>query len=151
MQSTELDNCIKKVDPHLQDDLKAELALALLETDAEYVCFLSHTNRLKFYSVRILLNLTSSTGPFYKKYRYSAKDIDNEVHKEDDYNSILHRKTVEEKALSEVDKLDWYESEMVKLYLDVGNYRDMQKATRIPYVSCFNTVKTAVKRIKSRL
>ena len=96
--------------------------------------------------------MTSTTGSFYKKHRRGWVETDlNTLHKEDDYHSILHRKTVEEKALSEIDNLDWYEAEMVKLYLDKGNYRDMQKATRIPYVSCFNTVKTAVKKIKQKL
>src|SRR6478736_1669941 len=102
MQSTELDNCIKKVDPHLQDDLKAELALALLETDPEKIVLLFNRDSLRFYAVRIIINMTSTTGSFYKKHRRGWVDTDlNTLHKEDDYHSILNRKTIEEKALSE--------------------------------------------------
>jgi hypothetical protein len=81
----------------------------------------------------------------HKKYRSHNEFTD--IGTLDD-NSIIQRKQTEERALDEIEKLEWYESEMMKLYVECGNYRGMEKRTRIPYSSCFCTVKNAIKKIQ---
>ncbi len=148
MQSDEFSNCMKKVKPSLKEDLTGELALILLETEPEKIILLHEKRQLSFYTVRIILTLAfSKTSPFYKKYRVTHDEF-KDPGMLDDYYSIINRKVVEERALDEIDKLDWYESEMVKLYMEVGNYRAMEQRTNIPYVSCFCTVKNAIKKIQ---
>jgi len=152
MQSDELQQCINKAHPRLREDLKGELSLILLEIDPEKIVMLFRRHQLKFFVVRIILNSLTRYSPLYKKYRNIYNELnDNMCTNDDDYYSILHRKQLEETAVSEIENLEWYEREMVKLYLETGNYRDMQKKTHIPYVSCFNTVKDAVSKIKTKV
>jgi hypothetical protein len=151
LQSDEFNNCMKKVKPNLKDDLAGELALILLETDPERIVKLHDNKQLTFYTVRIILTLAfSKTSPFYKKYRLTHEEF-KEVGMLDDFYSIVNRKVSEELALNEIEKLDWYEAEMVKLYLEVGNYRAMENKTNIPHSSCFLTVRKAIEKIKEKV
>ncbi len=151
MQSDEFVNCMRKVKPSLKEDLAGELALILLETEPGKIIALHERRQLTFYTVRIILTLAfSKTSPFYKKYRLTHDEF-KDAGMLDDYYSIINRKVTEERALNEIEKLDWYESEMIKLYLECGNYRAMEERTRIPYVSCFFTVKNAIKKIQKAI
>lgn len=69
--SKDFTSCISKMNPaNLQDELKAEVALILCEMEDEKLIGMANRNELKFYTVRIILNLIqSSTSPFYKKFR----------------------------------------------------------------------------------
>ena len=77
-RSKEFNDCIGKMEPeHLRDDLKAEVALILLETPDTKIAGLSEQGNLKFYAVRIILNLIQSkTSTFFKKYRSYFVEID---------------------------------------------------------------------------
>ena len=148
LQSEEFSNCMKKVKPSLKEDLTSELSLILLETAPEKIIQLHQKRQLTFYTVRIILILAfSKTSPFYKKHRLIYDEF-KDAGCLDDYSSILHRKETEERALHEIEKLEWYESEMIKLYLEVGTYRKMNKATHTPVMSCFKTVSNAIKKIQ---
>ena len=149
LQSKNFKDCMKKaVKPHLHEDLTSELSLILLEIEPERIVQMHDDKKLTFYTVRIILTLAySKTSSFYKKFRVTHDEF-KDAGMLDDYYSIINRKVVEERALDEIEKLDWYESEMVKLYMECGNYRAMEQRTNIPYVSCFCTVKNAIKKIQ---
>lgn len=76
--SKEFNDCINKMEPdHLRDDLRAEVALILLETDDQKLQEIHANKALKFYTVRIILNLIQSkTSAFYKKYRLPIIELD---------------------------------------------------------------------------
>lgn len=78
--SREFNECINKMEPeHLRDDLKAEVTLILLETDEQRLLsiYSNGPNALKYYTVRIIINLIQSkTSLFYKKYRSYFVEID---------------------------------------------------------------------------
>lgn len=76
--SKEFNDCIEKMEPeHLRDDLRAEVALILLETDEQRLLTIHAAGGLKFYTVRIILNLIQSkTSAFYKKYRLPIIELD---------------------------------------------------------------------------
>lgn len=81
--SKEFNDCINKMEPdHLRDDLRAEVILILLETADDKIMKLhEQKDGLKFYTVRIILNLIQSkTSSFYKKYRQSPVELDINVH-----------------------------------------------------------------------
>ena len=77
-QSKEFNDCINRMEPdHLRDDLKAEVALILLETEERKLLEIHAAGALKFYTVRIILNLIQSkSSPFYKKYRLPIIELD---------------------------------------------------------------------------
>ena len=78
----EFNDCINKQEPeHLRDDLRAEVMLILLETSEEKIKALHEKDELKYYAVRIILNLIQSkTSSFFKKYRQSLVELDINVH-----------------------------------------------------------------------
>lgn len=155
IRSNDFNECIGKVKPSdLQDDLKAEVSLILLETAPEKIITLSEKKQLNFYTVRIIMNLAfSNTSPFYKKFRTPFAELKGHDKCDDSYYSIIRfeREEREEKALAEIHNLEWYESEMVKLYCNVGTYRGMQRATLIPVKSCHDAVRGAINKIKQRI
>jgi len=77
--SPQIDALIKSVRPdHLQDDLRQEMALALLSIDCEKISEISASNGLMGYAIKIVTNMAfSSTSPFYKKFR--KKEYDNAI------------------------------------------------------------------------
>lgn len=77
--SPQVDALIKSVRPeHLQDDLRQEMALALLSIDCEKISEISASNGLIGYAIKIITNMAfSSTSPFYKKFR--KKEYENAI------------------------------------------------------------------------
>jgi hypothetical protein len=77
--SPQVDALIKSVRPeHLQDDLRQEMALALLSIDCKKISEIWASNGLIGYAIKIITNMAfSSTSPFYKKFR--KKEYDNAI------------------------------------------------------------------------
>lgn len=67
---------IKSVRPEqLQDDLRQEMALALLSIDCEKISEIWASNGLIGFSIKIITNMAfSSTSQFYKKFRKTDLD-----------------------------------------------------------------------------
>jgi hypothetical protein len=153
--SKEFNDCINKMEPdHLRDDLRAEVALILLETDEKKLIEIHQGGGLKFYTVRIIMNLIQSkTSLFYKLYRQQVVEItDKFVAGEDqDFEARAAKEDLEDKAISEIDNLYWYNGEMVKLYLKYGNYRAIEENTRIPYTSAYKTIQKSLTEIKQKV
>ena len=158
MQSDEFANCMKKVKPELKQDLAGELALILLETNPEKIIQLHDKRQLTFYTVRIILTLAfSKTSPFYKKYRVIHEEfIDMDM--PDDCSANMSRVQAEDRVLMEIERLlaipdnsdnqEYYYRGMLRLYLEEGTYRNMNKKTRIPVMTCFEAVKTITQKIQ---
>lgn len=163
ISSNDFNNCIGKVKPSdLQDDLKAEVSLILLETEPEKIITLSEKKQLNFYTVRIIMNLAfSNTSPFYKKYRLPFTEL---KHDEpcDDSEYLLRRfekENREEEALIEVGKMaacdvgteEWVSGRALQIYMETGTFRSMQEATMIPYQTCHKMVNKGIEKVKQRI
>jgi hypothetical protein len=139
---------------HLRDDLKAEVVLILLETDESKLKEIHRSGGLRYYTVRIIMNLIQSkTSLFYKLYRQQVVEItDRFIAGEDqDFEARAAKEDLEDKAISEIDNLYWYNGEMVKLYLKYGNYRAIEENTRIPYTSAYKTIQKSLTEIKQKV
>lgn len=154
-KSREFNECIGKMEPdHLRDDLRSEVVLILLETSDEKIKQLhEQVNGLKYYTVRIILNLIQSkTSKFYKQYRQQLAQLhDRFACEEVDIEERAAREETEDKAMSEIDNLYWYNKEMVKLYIEHGNYRAIEEITRIPYSSAYKTIQKSLQEIKLKV
>lgn len=77
--SPQIDALIKSVRPeHLQDDLRQEMALALLSIDCDKISEIWASNGLTGFAIKIITNMAfSSTSPFYKKFR--KKEYENAI------------------------------------------------------------------------
>lgn len=67
-----------------------------------------------------------------------------------DHEERQLREHIEDIALAEIDKLYWYDKEMILLYKQVGSFRAMEEKTKIPFVSCFKNVKKSLETLKRR-
>lgn len=153
--SKEFNDCIGKMEPeHLRDDLRAEVALILLETDERKLIEIHANGGLKYYTVRIIMNLIQSkTSLFYKLYRQQVVEITDRYMKgeDQDIEARALKEDLEDKAIKEIDNLYWYNGEMVRLYLKYGNYRAIQQNTRIPYSSAYKTIQKSFEEIKQKV
>lgn len=72
----DINRLINIVDPeHLRDDLRQEMALALLSIPNEKISEIWASNGLVGFAIKIITNMAfSSTSPFYKKFRKSDYD-----------------------------------------------------------------------------
>lgn len=128
----------------------------------------------------ILNQIQSNSSPFYKKYRRWIEEYDEQVgagdyvrhgkgvaeakHRawivekatlqaylqEEAIEDRLNREDMEDKALSEIENLYWYNAELVKLYMLHGNYRAIEEQTGIPFVSCYHTIRKSFKELKQK-
>lgn len=153
--SREFNDCISKMEPdHLREDLKAEVVLILLETDEKKLIDIHSKGVLKFYAVRIIINLIQSDRSlFYKQYRQQVAELTDKFLADEntDIEERAAREEMEDKALSEIDNLYWYNSGILKLYLKHGNYRAIEEDTGIPYSSAYKTIQKSFQEIRQKV
>ncbi|HEX6431802.1 MAG TPA: hypothetical protein VF008_29125 [Niastella sp.] len=179
-RSKEFNDCIGKMEPdHLRDDLRAEVVLILLETNTDKLLAIHDAGALRYYAVRIIINLIQSkTSLFYKKYRqqftpigirqdysgntyvdemikigksFDKMTMDFQLTQEEDHKEREAREDAEERAMREIDNLYWYNAGIVKLYLKHGNYRAIEEDTGIPYSSAYKTVQKSFQEIREKV
>lgn len=146
--SKDFNQCIKKMKPeNLQDELKAEVALILCEKPEDLILGLASRKELRFYTVRIILNLIqSNTSQFYKKFRVNNLELSEIIEP-----TIIEYDERKDTAISEIDNLYWYDREILKLYAEHGTYRKVEEVTGIPFESVYKTVMKNCKIIRDRL
>ena len=167
--SKNFNDCINKMQPEeLRDDLKAEVILVVCEIDEKRLQQMQETGQLVFFVVRIILNMVkSTTSRFYKKFRitndelkesYTFVDIRDEEATEQEHIYDLteneqrkQREELEDLAIEKINTLDWYESELLKLYVKHGNYRAIETVTQIPFSSVYKTIQGSIKKIRYQL
>jgi hypothetical protein len=139
----------------LQEDLKSEVALILLEHNEDKIIQIYKTGGLKFYAVRIILNLVQSkTSPFFKKYRQYSNELEDKMayikpeEEKEETDFRLLKELREKRVMDAIEGLYWYDKEILKLYIKFGNYRDIEKETGIRWQSCYDTVQAAIGQIR---
>lgn len=173
-QSKEFNECIGKMQPqHLRDDLRSEVMLVLLETDETKLRGMYERGELRFYTVRVILNLSNSkTSTFFKKYKQfsdlifpgeiSWDRVVSEAKNPDEENEAINNREIrelkEQRAEAVIETLPWYDREIINLYRQLGSYRKIEEVTYIeamgkgiPWQSCYSTVKKAIKKIRNEL
>lgn len=146
--SKDFNQCIRKMKPeNLQDELRAEVALILCEKPEDLIIGLADRKELRFYTVRIILNLIqSNTSQFYKKFRVNNLELSEIIEP-----IIIEYDERKDTAISEIDNLYWYDREILKLYAEHGTYRKVEEVTGIPFESVYKTVMKNCKIIRDRL
>lgn len=146
--SLDFKSCIKKMKPeHLQDELMAEVGLILCEKPELMIIELWELGKLKFYTVRIILNLVqSTTSGFYKKFRVNNLELSQIIEP-----IITEYDSRKDHAMDEIENLYWYDREILKLYAEHGTYRKVEEVTGIPFESIYKTVQKGAAAIRRRL
>lgn len=169
--SKDFNDCINKMDPeHLREDLKAEVMLILMEKEPELIVGLEQRGELKFFTVRIILNqVRSNTSPFVVKYRQcltfndDEEYIDNSIGDKKQMEAIVYlngaelptrlRRECQSDAVMRYinNELYWYDKAIMLLYIKHGSYRLIEKETRIPWESCYSTVRKCITKIRQEV
>lgn len=146
-ESNSVNEAFEKMQPvELQADLKAEVFLILCEMDESKLIGLYERNELKYYMVRIMLNMIKSDrSSFFKNYRNYVELLENDVevfesNPEETYNKIeVH-----------LQNLHWYNRELFKLYaLDFKkNAKELSRKTGIPYMSIVRSINKTKAELK---
>jgi hypothetical protein len=148
--SKEVNDAFDKMHPEeLRYDLKAEVFLVLCEMNDNKLEGLFKRNELKFYIVRIMLNMIKSDrSTFYKNYRNYTEFVDQDF-VSDDYD----RTNMFEKLEANMDGLHWYNKEILKLYaIDFKkNAKELSRKTGIPYMSIIRTINKTKKQMKTNI
>ena len=147
-QSHELNEAISKMHPvELQEELKSELFLRIAEIPEEKLIDLYNKKQLRFYVVRIMLNLIRSTDhKFYKKFRNFVEYVPIEVVEQEqlDVTNIVKE---------HYESLYWYEKEIFRLYTFEFNCnaKKLSIALGIPYISVVRTINKIKQDLKTKI
>lgn len=60
------------------------------------------------------------------------------------------KETIEQIAIEEVDRLYWYDAEMIRLYLKLGSFRAIEEHTGIPFISCYKNIQKSLATLKKK-
>jgi hypothetical protein len=146
--SDEVNNAFSRMHPiELQDDLKAEVFLILCEMPETKLIDLYDKKQLRFYLVRIMLNLVQSTDKkFYQKYRNFTELVGYEK-KDEEYNEDVIN------VNAHIEDLYWYKQEILRLYTFEfnKNARELSKNTGIHYMSIIRTLNQIKQELKKKI
>lgn len=153
--STELDDCIEKmVREDLRDDFKQELFVILLNQDKKKIEEIYGRNELKYFVVRIIVNLASQTrNVFHKKYLNKSVVSVGEFYEEADTicpedETKMKNEIIFEK-ISEMDNHlgTFYYRALTELVKRHGSMNKAAKETGIP----LTTISNGFKKIREHL
>ena len=144
----EVNEAFSKMHPiELQYDLKAEVFLVLCEMDDDKLIGMYNRNEIRFFLVRVMLNMIKSDrSTFWKQYRnYTEYDDKEQVE--------VVQANIIDKMESSIEKLHWYQKEILRLYaLDFNkNAKELSRQTGIPYMSIIRTLKQTKTELKKNI
>jgi RNA polymerase sigma factor (sigma-70 family) len=157
--------CRNIATPALFEDLFHEVIINLLDLSDEKIEDAKEKKYLKFLFVKIAHNSWNSKhSPFYKKYRHNDVsdsidvlrdrirvptlkqfecDLDPDLQvKEEVYQSFT------QEIKDKIESLDWYDKTLLKLYIDIGEFRKISVMTGIKYGAVQYTIQKTIKKIK---
>lgn len=148
--------CRNIATPALFEDLFHEVIINLLELSDEKIIEAKEKRYLKFLFVKIAHNSWNSKhSPFYKKYRHNdinetidlVKGIESELDPELDFKEDTFQ-TFTDEIKEKIESLDWYDKTLLKLYIDIGEFRKISVMTGIKYGAVQYTIQKTIKKLK---
>ena len=132
--------------------------LILLEKDPDKILKMQVQGYLRFYIVRLIMNLyRGNNNQFAKKYRHHDErtELDPEAAAEGkDYDTLLDDLW----AIAQQEMDSWakdgafpYDKELLNLLMQTGNMKAMSRETGIPYRSIIYSIDQAKAKIKAAI
>ncbi|CAB5223359.1 hypothetical protein UFOVP384_36 [uncultured Caudovirales phage] len=162
----ELVTFFKNIANEWWEELRQDVFLTVCEYDENKILEMQAKKYLKFFIIRIALNqFRSKTSKFYyQNFKNNNLGIaltnDDMVENADAilYSNLIYDTQgetaydiVEAKIVSaekSIDKLRYFECEILKLYLQLGTYKKVSEDTGIPIRTIANGVKNAIKNVQ---
>lgn len=157
-QSKAINELISKIEPKdLQNDLKQEIALELLQMDCDKLKRMYKANELTYYTIRMILNIgTGKNNNFFKKFK--QKDNKDKIN---DYLRIQQGKEIPiqisalaSNILSEKLNSDPYsahEAIIFNKFVELGNLKKVAEYFNIPHLHVFQVVKKTKTELKKAI
>ena len=127
---------------NLKHDLHSEAILVIIEKGYD----LNVNTNLKLFFASVVW-LTWKSNKFRKKYFNDCIDIDEINDIAEDNQVVKYDKIKEKINYDYVDEFEYYEKNLLRLYVELGDCRAISKRTNIPY----RTVANDIKQIKDKL
>jgi hypothetical protein len=142
----------------LWKDLEQEVVLILLEKDPDKITKMQVQGYLRFYIVRLIMNLyRGNNNQFAKKYRHHDERVEVDPETQElskDYDSMLDDLW----AIAQQEMDSWakdgafpYDKELLNLLMQTGNMKAMSRETGIPYRSIIYSIEQAKAKIKTAI
>jgi len=148
---------LSKIRPvELQDDLKQEMALALLKLDCKKIVKLNKEGKLINYALGTIWTMgTMTKGSFYKTYKKNDLTKAYEYLKSQLGNDIPNKASVIAKKIL-TDKLDKnpndaHESIIFNKYVEFRSCKKVADYFMIPHLHVFNVVKKTKEELKKAI
>lgn len=161
-------DCLRKVRPmDIQDDLKSEVMLIMLQQPDGRIRKLHEHGNLSFFAIRTMLNLISKSGTGFLRSFTTTHEPEScipvvvneelngrvacEMKQDPVYSLLLQIKQLAyQKHPSYVSNIQigWYKQYILSLYMKLGSYRLIEKETGIPWESCYKTVRDTMDELK---
>ncbi len=61
------------------------------------------------------------------------------------------REALEDITIEQINTLYWYDAELLRLYMRLGNFRAIEKETGIPFISCYKNIQKSIVTLRKRL
>lgn len=155
---------ITKNDVYYGEELYQELFIILCEQPEEKIIQMHCEGWIDHFIIRVLNNsFNSTTSPFYHKVK---KGVQNKIDHIDEENGIDHMEELIDKHSSEVsaqyeaevalvseeiEKLYWYDRDIVKLWLKLGTVTAVSKQTGIGTFPLRQTMKSSKEELKKAI
>ena len=148
------------------EELRQDVFVNICSYDKDKIIEMHNKKYLKFFIIRIALNqFRSKTSKFYyQNFKNNNSGIaltnDDMVENADAilYSNLIYDTQeetpydiIEAKIVSaevEIEKLRYFEREVLKLYLQLGTYKKVSENTGIPIRTIANGVKNAIKNVQ---
>ena len=163
-----INNCISKMHPiELQEDLKSEIFLILLEYPKSKIKELYSKNQLVYFTLKIITNqVKSNNSKFTKTYKdknvhygieFTDMASDNSEYFEkipESFNNLVSKikgivyKSPPDYIEELFPEIGWYKQLMLSIYMKHKTYQSMEDWTKIPIQSCYKTVKETIKQLR---
>jgi hypothetical protein len=154
-QSKAVNELISKIEPKdLQNDLKQEIALELLQMDCEKIKRMYHANELTYYTIRMILNIgTGKNNNFFKKFKQKDK-INDYLYIQQGKEIPIHLSALASNILSDKLNSDPYsahEAIIFNKFVELGNLKKVAEYFNIPHLHVFQVVKKTKAELKKAL
>ncbi len=148
---------LSKIRPvELQDDLKQEMALALLKLDCKKIVKLNKEGKLINYALGTIWTMgTMTKGSFYKTYKkndltkayeYLRLQLGNDIPNK---ASVIAKKILTDKL--EMNPNDAHESIIFNKYVEFRSCKKVADYFMIPHLHVFNVVKKTKEELKKAI
>lgn len=152
--SNDIKEVVSKLKPaHLREDILHHCFTELFSKQENFIIDLYNRGKLKAFIVKMIYNTSVfNDTPFCKEWSLITPGNTREVHV-DRFKDVVDSTDDDnlDELVAVVDTLYWYKKDILKLYAELGTYKEVSEATGIPVTSIHNTMRDVRYEVKKKI